>query len=508
MKTPSSHLHELIGSLTPSEKRYIRRMAISQDASFLKLMDAIASQSIYDEELLKKNYKGEKFLKNLAVNKKYLSDYILNALVQFKKKEEEYAIIEGMSMIEVLRNKSLPDRAIKLLKKLMKRAETMGLYSLAMQLMQQGKDLFGMDIPTKTQKNWYEEGKQYGRFISNNHEYWHCRQRIYRLCLEYQKGQRKREELETELQPNIAQPMAAPQTVESRLYWCESKIAIYDALDDSGKLRSSRKEYLNVLQLNPKYLYRFSHTYLEHSNRYLEECLSLGLMTEFSKGQDMLQRLLLSSVIKKTKGMEAKYFHQWMYLELKSFHQKNEIDEGIVFSESHREQWEELKGQLALPQIFDLHYIAAYFHLLKGNPEEVLGQLQPLMEYHKTDLPPKMMQGARLMNLMARFDLGHQLNFNLLLKKTRRYIKQYRKLYQSEKALFAYLEQAQKTSEFNKNKIASLQLLEDLMVIRKSKEEQNWFRIVDLVHWCENKLKKRRTVIKTALLPNKSKAVG
>ena len=62
-------LHNLIHSLSKSEKRFIRLNAQFHqgDKTYMKLFDAIEKQKKYDEEALKVKFRNEKFILTFAV---------------------------------------------------------------------------------------------------------------------------------------------------------------------------------------------------------------------------------------------------------------------------------------------------------------------------------------------------------------------------------------------------------------------------------------------------------
>ncbi|MDQ3021512.1 MAG: hypothetical protein M3R36_13225 [Bacteroidota bacterium] len=79
-------LFQLIKSLTQSEKRFFKVYASlhhikGDENKYFKLFNAIDKQKIYDEELIRKQFGNEKFLKQLFVVKNYLYHTILKSLL-------------------------------------------------------------------------------------------------------------------------------------------------------------------------------------------------------------------------------------------------------------------------------------------------------------------------------------------------------------------------------------------------------------------------------------------
>lgn len=83
----STDLHHLIHALTQTEKRYVRlfltRHVNERENKSVRLYDAVAEQTSYDETLIKRALTGESFLKRLPEAKRELTRMILRAMRQY-----------------------------------------------------------------------------------------------------------------------------------------------------------------------------------------------------------------------------------------------------------------------------------------------------------------------------------------------------------------------------------------------------------------------------------------
>ena len=116
-------LYQLIQSLTPPEKGYIKRASRkSNDASlFLKVMDVIAKQENYDEEKLLKKFSSELNSKNISKYKTDIEQLILKRLVAFhEEKDIELKLKSLLNQANVLQKKGLIKLAINKLEKIIK----------------------------------------------------------------------------------------------------------------------------------------------------------------------------------------------------------------------------------------------------------------------------------------------------------------------------------------------------------------------------------------------------
>lgn len=488
MKTPSLELHDLIHSLSPSEKRYIRRMALDQDTAFLKLLDAIANQKVYNEAKLKVEFKKEKFVKNLAVNKKYLHDYILNSLAQLKRKEMEISILKGISEIFILQEKNLFKQVFKKIEKLKAKTDDLGLYPLSLQLLELKK--WAKVVNPNETEAIYNEGKALQKKIDNLHEYWFIYNQVYRWHRRYQKEGKEdhRILLEGWLRNPLIYDFNNAFTIESKLYYYQIKAIIFSSLEKIEDAFICNWNYISLLDKNPSYRYRFSDRYLSIYHHLLVDSLVLDKYDFFEEGIRKIRSLSTSSSLKNNPFLNAKIFRQSFLLEMNALLQANKIDEGIKLLPQVENGLEKHKGKIAIHHHYHLQYLGAYFLFQKRNFKSALEWIHPLMQYHKTDILEGVMQGARLINLISNFELSTEDNINNLMKSTRRYIKQKRPLLESEKEVLAFISFTIKAKNDSQVKTQNIQLLDKLIKVRSLPKEKHFAKIFNSVKWCESRI--------------------
>lgn len=115
---PSNELHDLVKSLTKSEKRFFKLHSALQsgDKNYLRLFDAIDKQKEYDEEAIKKVFAKETFIKHLPSEKNHLYKLVLKALRAYHSESSVSGILkQEIKNIEILYQKALYVECNKLL---------------------------------------------------------------------------------------------------------------------------------------------------------------------------------------------------------------------------------------------------------------------------------------------------------------------------------------------------------------------------------------------------------
>ncbi len=118
-------LYRLIQSMSKSEKRYFKldTKKSGEQTNYLRLFDAINDMADYDEDKLKKKFQGEKFIKHLSQEKKYLYEAILRSMRNYNSDKSSLAQIkESLLDARYLYDRGLYDQSGKILKKVKKTA--------------------------------------------------------------------------------------------------------------------------------------------------------------------------------------------------------------------------------------------------------------------------------------------------------------------------------------------------------------------------------------------------
>ncbi|MAR68633.1 MAG: hypothetical protein CL833_15395, partial [Crocinitomicaceae bacterium] len=106
----STELFDLVQSLTKSEKRFFKLTSSLQsgEKNYLKIFDHIEKQKVYDEDLLKHEFRNETFVKHFPSEKNHLYKLILKSLRSFHSDKTISSILkQEVKNIEILYRKAL-----------------------------------------------------------------------------------------------------------------------------------------------------------------------------------------------------------------------------------------------------------------------------------------------------------------------------------------------------------------------------------------------------------------
>ncbi|MBL4586571.1 MAG: hypothetical protein JKX84_05900, partial [Flavobacteriales bacterium] len=132
-------LFELVQSLELNEKRYYKLHASLQkkESNLARLFDYYAETSAFNEDRLRKRFKGEKFLDQLAVTQNHLYDSILKSMRLYHMKRSIEFRLNGMLQdVKFLYDKGLVGTSERMLRKVRKVAFKNDCFSIILNVLE------------------------------------------------------------------------------------------------------------------------------------------------------------------------------------------------------------------------------------------------------------------------------------------------------------------------------------------------------------------------------------
>ncbi len=128
-------LHELIHSMSKSEKRYFKVNSNKECSIYERLFDLICTQSTYDSGALRQCLEQEKIKSPLTRIQHHLYQLVLASLAAFQKnKHPRYAVLHAIQQYIMLRDRGLHHQGRQLLQKALKIAQQYNYYGLMLEI--------------------------------------------------------------------------------------------------------------------------------------------------------------------------------------------------------------------------------------------------------------------------------------------------------------------------------------------------------------------------------------
>lgn len=423
----SDELFLLIKSLTPNEKGYFKKYAqrhVTRKSNYLQLFTALDKMEVYDEPALKRRFK------NLAVEKVYLFDMILNSLMVSDEGDTvAIAIYRDLIKVHLLIKKGLTQRAVKLIDKSLAIAEQHFLFTTTATLL---KLRYNVTRPTTPVSQRLAEVQLVSKAIQ--HQYMlqvqedevHWQQHII-LALQHAEQHQLPVEKNTKLlnkkmllgEVNTKQPISTQlKHMEAlRFYyeWMdvkpEKKIQLAKKIEqlckrmwEQSKNSESLLHYLR--SINNLINVLFHNDLIAEAEEYVERILLLAPNSHMSIRQEVL-----------TTYTDQKQAVMWC---------KGEHTEALKFT---NEKLRQLKIQEKFPfqwsRVMYVVYRKVLLEISTGEYGKAVRTLQFFFGTEQKKLSPSALLAAELLYLLCQFEMG---NYDTMSKAARSVVKRYPKL--------------------------------------------------------------------------------
>lgn len=489
MKTPSTSLHDLVLTLSKSEKRYIKVQAGAKSKDYTALLDALLVQEVYNEAQLIKDNEGANFLKYLAVNKRYLYDLLLKLLAQFGQKAIEDQVHERLAATKVLMRKGLFSAALNELKKGQKLAVKYELFELQIMLCGLQKKLSykqkKIKLAEDTTLQLFELEKNALAQLSNINQYWFLAQRVARFQIRFQKIQNE------EQQQHLAELTQSPTFLNlnlatnfrSKLYFYQANATYQFMQGQVKKAYEVNSQFLDLLEANPQFLTLYAENYLATLNNMLIDSLMIKEYDALTAGIKRLEMTLKRPEFKSMKNMESRVFRQRYLLLINWSLSQKDFGKVLDWVPDIEEGLQRFGDKIEKHHRITFYYLLAYLLFLNKHYDQALKWNNFILNDAKEDVVKEIYYFARILNLLIHFELGNETLLGSLLRSTPKYLRSRRTIYLTEKTLFRFLgELLAAPNKKNRQELTS-SFKAEIDHLAQESSERRAFNYLDLRLW-------------------------
>lgn len=496
----SDFLHELIHSLTKSEKRYFKllssRHTIGDENNYVVLFDFLDKMPNYDEASIFKHFKGEPFLNRFSITKKRLYSHILNALDSFHSQNNVPAQLHKMLHgADILIHKTLYSQAEKLLYSAEKLAQKHEQYSLLIEIRKKVKILQEknnyLDVSETDLTDTWEKDRELHHQSLYEDQLWNIKSRLLQKMTLY--GQVRSEEKESEFKSIYAEyeQLNLPKdiSVQSEYLRFHIESAYHFALQDYAKSCDAMEKNLHLFESN-------EHLIINHPERYFSLLTNLIYTTDslgqFERSNQYLKRLnefAKSSENLSNIDLKIKLFTTSSSIHLSFSTKRGHFQEAMKYIPEIETKLKEYEGKISSTRAAFLHFKIATIYLSIGENSKALKALRKILNDTTLDNKEDIVSFAHLLELFIHIELEDYDYLSYASKGTQRFLKKRNRLYSFEETLLSFAKRFVSVT----NKFQALEkwemLLENLQNLVKDKYHATALEYFDFLSWAEAKAK-------------------
>lgn len=489
MKTPSSHLHDLVSTLTKSEKRYLKVQAGNGNKDYLQLLDALVAQKVFDEDQLVQDHQGANFLKNLAVNKRYLYTTILDALARFSQQKVEDKVHRQISRARVLMDKGLYAAAQSELKKGQKTAVKYEFFDLQILISSVAKRLLSpQQLKKKTTlaiRQIFDAERNCLQQLTNTNQYWQLAQQLAQFQLQFQRvhNDEQRKRLDKLIESPLFHDVSLAINFKSKIYYYQLQATYHFIAGNGAQAYAVNNELLDLLEKRPHFLRLYAERYLATLNNMLIDSLVKGKYDQLAAGIKRLDSTLERPEFKRIKHIEARVFRQRYLLLINWRLAQKDFDKALAWIPDIEQGLEKFGKQIQKHHRITFYYLVAYILFQNRRYSQALEWNNLIINDPKEDVVKEIFYFARVLNLLIHYELGNHSLLQSLLQSTPKYLRSRRQIYATEKFLFRFLGQLINTIDKREKQQLTDDFKLQLVELYLQPTEQRVFNYLDLRFW-------------------------
>jgi hypothetical protein len=492
---PSSELFDLIRTLTKSEKRFFKMQSSLQsgDKNYVRLFDLIEKMEDYDEELVKKTFKGEKFIKHLPSEKNHLYKLILKSLRSYYSETSiANSLKQEIKNIEILYNKGLFDECTKFIERAKKLALRYEKFYYLFELISWEKTLL-------------EESFENGRFIDldglireekevldklQNLTAYHV---LYsKINYVFRSGGYSRTEENTQIINEIVEhPLikgkntALSNRAATICYYTQAFCNV--AKGNTALALEKYQRVMQILDSNEDLRTDLAKRYIRTLSQIIQCFLESKQITEAQKHIELLEQL------SKVEGFDtpdasARIHTELILSNLKKYVHTGKFSEGATAMVSELELINPEDSTLHKEIALRMYYYMAYLSFGSGQYNKSLQWLNRVINDNENDLRQDLYGYARLFNIVVHYELGNNELLEYTIKSTARYLQKRNRDFEIEKLILDQFKKLIRLRTAVSKKDQLFDFREKLNNLARNEDGKALLRYFDFNAWIHSKL--------------------
>ncbi len=488
-------LFQLIKSLEKGEKRnfklYVQRNSGSEDLKIVQLFDALDKMDIYDEvALLKKNSSIKK--QQLSNSKAHLYKQILSSLRLIEDGGNiDIRLHEQLDFARILYNKGLYLQSLKVLDKLKEVAKNNNQITYQLQAIIFEKKIEALHI-TRSMANRAEE-------LSIESDEINLRlsliSKLSNLALElygwYIKHGHARDEKDVEavkifFETNLPIYDSKQLGFYEKLYLYQSYCWYGFILQDLLMYYRYTKKWVDLFEESPVMKTNEIGQYIRGMHNLLSAQFNLNNYEKFDEYIKIFESFSVSHDGNINANARIQTFVYLLIAKINKHFLEGTFTEGLKLVPYIEEKLEEYHLHLDRHRVLVFYYKIACLYFGSGDNEKAIDYLNKIINW-KVDLRTDLQCYARLLHLIAHYELGNDQLLEYLVKSVYRFMAKMKNLSTVEEEIFKFI---RKSFSLSSQKLipAFENLKEKLQQFQGNPLESRSFMYLDIIAWLESKI--------------------
>lgn len=488
-------LFQLIHSLQKSEKRnfklYVKRNSSNNDLKVVQLFDAIDKMNVYDENVLMNKTSSIK-KQQLPNIKAHLYRQILGSLRLLESAENiDLQLHEQLDYARILYNKGLYHQSLKILEKIKETARSVNQVNFNIEVLILEKKIESLHITRSMQ----DRADELTNDVNLSNERLVKQSKLSNLALQlyswYIKNGLARniadeEEIENYFQLYLTDDIKNPDGFYENLYFNQSYSWYAFIRQDYLMYYRYTQKWVNLFLNEPAMIPIETGNYIKGLHNLLNAHFTLRNYPAFEKTISMLEEFGNSEVVRRNDNNKIQIFVYLYTAKINRHFLEGTFREGLSIVDEIEEQLDAYNLFLDQHRRLVFYYKIASLYFGAGDFDNAIEYLNKIINW-KVNLRSDLQCYARLLHLIAHYELGNFQLLEYLVKTVYRFMAKMQNLSLMEEEIFRFLRKSFYLSA-KKLKPELESLLHTIRQFETSKFETRAFAYLDIISWLESKV--------------------
>lgn len=489
-------LFQLVKSLEKSEKRnfklYVKRNSATVDLKIIQLFDALDKMVDYDEEaLLRKNKSIKK--QQLSNIKAHLYRQVLASLRLLNNEENiDIQLHEQMDHARILYNKGLYLQSLKILDKIKENAKAHNQLTFLLQVLFFEKKIEALHI-TRSMQDRADQLTQEVDYVHNRlfmvSQLSNLSLQLYSWYIKHGHARNERDEIAVRqfFEQYLSFDLQTVTGFYEKLYLFQSYCWYAFIRQDFLLYYRYAQKWVDLFEKEPYMVEVETAHFIKGMHNLLGAHFDLQNYKKFSETLMRFESFARSRVVLQNENNRIQVFVYLNIAKLNKHFMEGTFTEGLKLVPVIEMNLREYTIYLDRHRILVFYYKIASLYFGSGNYDTATDYLHRIINW-KVDLRTDLQCYARLLHLIAHYELGNFDILEYLTKSVYRFMAKMENLSVVEEAIFRFLRNTFRLSpsmlkpEFEK-------LLHDLKQLEKNRTEARAFAYLDIISWLESKIR-------------------
>ena len=512
----------LLKSLERAEKRnfklYVTRNTASTDLKIIQLFDALDKMKEYDEEeLLRKNESIQK--QQLSNLKAHLYDQILASLRILKQHENiDLQIHEQLDHAKILYNKGLYLQSLRLLEKIKTLTKQNNQVTYLLQVLFLEKKIESLHITRSMQ----DRAKQLSEEIDEVNQRLYLIAKASNLSLQLygwyiQHGHARNDEdraaLDAMMKDPVLEEIKTATGFYEKMYRYQCK-CWYGFINQDFLLhyRYSQK-WVDLYETNENMKMIETAQYIKALHNLISAHFDLRNVQKLKDTIALLEQFSKEPIVLNNKNNQIQCFVYIYIAKINQHFLEGSFSEGLDMIPTMEEQLKEIEPFIDSHRVLVFYYKIACLYFGAGESAKAIDYLNKIINW-KLNLRDDLQCYARLLHLIAHYELGNMEVVNYLSKSVYRFMGKMDNLSTVEEILFNFLKKSiqkyGRAGVAGMNKEELRQAFEELLILlrplQQNKLESRAFMYLDIISWLESRIQEKevQSIIREKFIAKKS----